>query len=296
MSNRIADLFDNGFMNKAIFINPLQSQFEKPKANLDTKEVEFHEPYLSYLWCISYTMIDLLEIIDIQLRSGKEKVNFKDNPDADELSKLLNWAFSLKEEYSCWPQNMISPEIQTPKVIQANKLFAETLRYIFFHEVAHLANHSDYIEIIKKIKQIGYEPTDTELDLLKQLEQEADNYSFDCLILNNDSEAAKYSIVLSAITAHLSDFFSLNNSDTRGYRHQDIDVRLFNLIGRFELNQECHDIYIKQMVSVGIQLFMHFKNINYELEENNFQTFEELISELFGIIDKEKEKYSSEKK
>jgi len=287
MSSRLLDLLNDGKLDHQTFIDPSHVPLKTPCANPLTRQIELHEPHLSYIWSLTYTIISIVLINDEKARKGQTIVAIHESPEWEELKALFGWALTLDEEYSEWPMNVANPLHQTLQVQQANQLSVDAVRYLMYHEVAHLANgHDTYQDLYRKAKVNG-ELTREEADTLKLLETEADNYAFDCLFLTTDTTDEQYLKLLGAVIAHLSSFFLLNRPTTNLLTHPDADVRLFNLINKVRLDSELHDTYIIHTVNVGLQFYLRLKGVSF-LSDAVYDTFEELASALFKLIDDER--------
>lgn len=292
MTNRLAQLLSDNKINPRIVINAEYNAVKTPEANPETREILLQEAHISYVWCIAYLILSIIIINDEKARLGYTVVNIGQSEERDELNQLLAWALSLSENYSEWPNGIVKPtDVTVHRVLQANQITGDVMRYLMYHEIAHLANgHESYHDIIKKIKKDGYVPTETERLSLIELEIEADNYALDCCLLTENNENEKYLKIQGAVVAHLSNFYLLKDTDTRGTRHPDIDVRLYNLMNKVKLDGEPHSTYIVHTVNVGLQLYLHIMGVPY-MNENGYQEFEDLTKALFELIDIEKQKH-----
>jgi len=292
MSKRLEELIESKRLSRRIVINAERLPIKFPEANMETGEIHLQDAHIAYVWCIAYLLISIIVINDEKARLGYTVVNIGESTERDELNRLIEWARSLSTLYSNWRCDIPKPTDNAHRILQANQVTTDALRYLIYHEVAHIANkHKSEADLVKKIKCEQYKPTEDELSWLKQVETEADNYAFDCLFLTEDSEEEKYLKMQGAIVAHLSNLYLQKDSDTRGFRHPDLDVRLYNLMGKVKFDNIVHDVYIKHTVNVGLQLYFHIVEVPY-IDHNGYDEFEEQTAALFNLIDQEKHKHT----
>lgn len=262
---------------------------------MENRQIQLEEAHLSYVWCIGYMFIKLKDIVDKQSLEGKRiTILSRDTEGHDEINDLLQWAFDLIKSYSGeWPKHLPNPLTESEAAMQANGLFLHTIRYLMYHEVAHLANnHGEYAKLVNCIKFENYEPTNDEKDSLSSVEVESDNYAWDCLFLGDDQEDMVYMKSLGAIVAHFSSLYLLESSGSLiQSRYPDWDVRVFNQLNRTHFDGEAPKIFIGLTYNIGISIFLRIHNIDYKLNEteaDKYETFDEVITYLFGKIDEEK--------
>jgi hypothetical protein len=291
-SARLDDLVKNGMISRGIYFNPEQSALRTPKVDLLSRQIEVHESYMSFLWCIIYNFIFLNETSQ-KLTVENQKVIRINNESAvglDEMNYLLGWGLSLRDEYSQWPPNLPNPATAGEKTTMANVLLVEVIKYLLYHEIAHLANnHIAYLNLIET-------PTgmlsQQELYELKELEIEADNYAFDMLVGPELNEHT-YNKALACIVAQLSNLFVISKTQhLKQPRHPDIDTRLFNLMNRIMFEEVRYQMNIDQTLNMGLSLFLHIHKIPYiPTDPDNIswhETFEEVLRYLYEKIDEEK--------
>jgi hypothetical protein len=290
--SRLDALVEHGLIRRGIFFNPEQTALSTPKVNLLSMVIEVHEPFMSFLWCLCYNFIFLNEATQKLAVEDRKviQINNLTTTGLDEMNYLIGWAFSLKDTYSPWPEFMPNPSGTDEKVLMANALLVESLKYLLYHEVAHLANnHVAYLSLVEKPSQ---DLTQEELFELKVLEAEADNYAFDMLVGPELNEAT-YNQALGCVVAQLSALFVISETrKLKQLRHPDIDTRLFNLMNKIKFDDIRYQMNIDQTLNMGLSFFLHIHKVSYlPADHENItwhETFEEVLRYLYDHIDSEK--------
>ncbi|MDB5088585.1 MAG: Peptidase Lit peptidase [Mucilaginibacter sp.] len=291
--SRLDALVEEGLIRRGIFFNPEQSALKTPKVDLISKRIEVHEPFMSFLWCLCYNFIFLNEATQ-KLAVEDQKViqiNNLTTTGLNEMNYLIGWAFSLRDTYSEWPEFMPNPAGTNDKVRMANALVTEALKFLLYHEVAHLANnHVAYLSLVEKPAE---DLTLEELFELKVLEAEADNYAFDMLV-GPELNDATYNQAMGCVVAQLSALFIISETrKLKQLRHPDIDTRLFNLMNKIKFEDVRYQMNIDQTLNMGLSFFLHIHKVSYlPADPENItwhETFEEVLRYLYDQIDKAKD-------
>jgi hypothetical protein len=290
---RLDALVNDGLIRRGIFFNPEQSALKTPKVDLISKRIEVHEPFMSFLWCVCYNFVFLNDATQKLVAEDQKviQINSQSTTGLDEMNYLIGWGFSLKDVYSEWPEFIPNPAGSDEKIRMANALLIEALKFLLYHEVAHLANnHVAYLSLVEKPTK---ELTQEELFELKILEAEADNYAFDMLVGPELNEAT-YNQALGCVVAQLSALFVISGpTKLKQQRHPDIDTRLFNLMNKIKFEDIRYQINIDQTLNMGLSFFLHIHKVSYlPADPENItwhETFEEVLRYLYDQIDKEKD-------
>ncbi len=291
--SRLDALVEEGLIRRGIFFNPEQSALKTPKVDLISKRIEVHEPFMSFLWCLCYNFIFLNEATQ-KLAVEDQKViqiNNLTTTGLNEMNYLIGWAFSLRDTYSEWPEFMPNPAGTDDKARMANALVTEALKFLLYHEVAHLANnHVAYLSLVEKPAE---DLTQEELFELKVLEAEADNYAFDMLV-GPELNDATYNQAMGCVVAQLSALFIISETrKLKQLRHPDIDTRLFNLMNKIKFEDVRYQMNIDQTLNMGLSFFLHIHKVSYlPADPENItwhETFEEVLRYLYDQIDKAKD-------
>lgn len=120
-------------------------QPQSPYLNSNNKIV-IHETFLSYVWCISYSLLVLYDenVAKISQNQVEGKpVHVIDLPKIEKAKELFNYAKSLIVVFSEWDKNELpNPELYTVDdkfyIERANGLFVYAMNFILCHEFAHV--------------------------------------------------------------------------------------------------------------------------------------------------------------
>lgn len=273
-------------LNRYIRID--DGDFSTPFSDHTNKEIVLNKRFLTLIWCIIYI------IIEVTQNKSRTAINVTDtylvldggDNEVKELDLLFDWAFALKNLYSDdhWPGNLPNPTMTSYKVRVANVIFLDAISYIMFHEVAHIVNgHWDsYKEIHLKLAK-GELLDDQEKALCVQMEQEADNFAYDCLVSSQSDEDTRYHKQLGIILAGLSSMFALKTgTKLNSMTHPSVHVRIFNSRGQTAFS-EGYEFQLSRVMNVGLSMFCKLHNIQYE--DKGFDTFTELLDYFFDILD-----------
>ena len=269
----------------SIRIDPSETRLVTPKVDLKTGWIRLHQSHLSYIWCIIFSFISLLNFAGKRMSKGKTFIMMTDAPELRETDALISWAISLNREYSVWPSMLPSPANTSQKCTLVNRIFIKTVLYMMYHELAHLSNgHDQYISLILK-KELD----EDEKLILKQLEVEADNFAFECLADTADTEKIMLVNIFAASIAHISNLYLISNiSELIQMRHPDIDTRIFNLMNKVQFENKHYRSGLDLIYNIALSLFINRLPTNYITEDMKFESFEDILSYLYSCLDKEK--------
>lgn len=227
-------------------------KFRTPVALGDSKMIELHETFLSYLWCTTYSIyVRYLETIDYPFCNKKAgyAVYPISQENIEEAETVFDYAKSLIVSFTKWDKNELpNPEIYLAEkrdyVEQTNIYYTEAVRFILFHEFTHLKHHIDKID----------EHTSDSHYLV--YEKEADSNAIDNIIesLPTDNspltDARKIGAEIGIIIGILSMFFFKATTD--GKRHPNSEDRLTNAL--LKLDYVTND-YIWGIACVGLKMW-----------------------------------------
>lgn len=215
-----------------------RNTFRTPRINMETRKIELHETFLSYLWCITYSVyVIYIETIDYPKHNkinGDDyyRVNQKNIEDA---KNVFNYARYLIADFETWDKNALpNPEIYLAEkrnyVEQTNLFYTEAVKFILCHEFTHLKMHAH---------QITGETPDSNFLIF---EEEADNNAIDTLrkgigmFKGIFAEGHKLAVEIGIVFGILSMFFF--SATTTGKRHPNTEDRLINALERLEIEDD----------------------------------------------------------
>lgn len=260
-----------------------------PRVNHESKQIELHESFLSYLWCCTYSVfVTYIETIDhpkLNKECGMEKYPISaDN--IDKAKELFDYARYLIVDFKAWDKdNLPNPEIYKAEhrdyIEQTNCYYTEAVKFILCHEFTHLKQH---IELIND---------DTSDSNYLEFEVEADNNAIDMMMqgisyLNDSlSVAHRLAVETGVVFGLLSMFFFRATTD--GIKHPNAEDRLSNALEKLGL---ADNPYAWGIACVGLQMWD-------EQFGHNFNWSEDPVSykaQYYDIVNQIKDRQNNESK
>ncbi|NCT93669.1 MAG: hypothetical protein GXC72_04535 [Chitinophagaceae bacterium] len=255
LQKQIADKKLNSELNLAFGEEPIKvhnNKYRTPRVNHETKQIELHETFLSFLWCSVYSIyVRYIETIDyprVNKESGKVvKVISQEN--IEKAKEVFDYAKYLIVDFLPWDKAKLpNPEIYRAEkrdyVEQTNLFYTEAVKFILCHEFTHLKKH---------VEQINEETTESHY---LNFEAEADNDAIDMMkkaISYSEHPLAvahRLAIETGIVFGFVSMFFF--SSTTEGVRHPNMEDRLTNALERLNL---ADDHFAWGIACVGLQMW-----------------------------------------
>jgi len=224
-------------LNEDINVIGREDKVAMPSGVGTFKIITIQETFLSYLWCISYSLIF---IYDKSIH--EQKIN-KDFKFTDELKlkiknahSLFDYGFSLLDKYNPWDiDNLPNPEfydkLDDDYIEKANGVYINAVNFILLHELAHVVlGHID-----KDIENEENKIKATDEEILKG-EYEADKFAFE-RILKGAKHLTNDSTVAAGVVAGLCSFLFFSTT-MKGGDHPDPDERLKITLEKLHLQPE----------------------------------------------------------
>lgn len=286
VSNRLGRLLLENKIDKIIFIDPSHTALQTPQVDLKSKQIKLHNSYLCYLWSIIYVFITYLDFLLEGEISDNKYVNFENEPKLDMAKTLIDWAMSLRSEYSQWPEATPTPSENSEKCKFVNCYFRNAVRYLMYHEVAHLSNgHIAYLDLIHKSSLGDDELREDESLLLKELEIEADSFAFECLIGLDDDDTTKFVKGAGASMAHLSSIYLTKSYSLKRNRQPDIDNRLFHIKNKITFENPFYQFYLNSIYNIGLTIFFDRHPKKYITKDSKFKSWDDFFTYMFNSLD-----------
>ena len=175
----------------------------------DDHQITIYENYIAFLWCLSFATVTFY-------KERENDTGSTTNSNLNNAIALLDYAYSLKNKWSNWSNNLPNPTLVKDNYVgEANAITVIAMSYILAHEVGHHTLGHD----------LSNAPSD--IEQAKQEEFSADKYAFDTLIkgYENNNIAKNHSISIAIITG-LSSILLLEQTWRGGNTHPDTDERL----------------------------------------------------------------------
>lgn len=283
-SKKRLEQYDTSQLSRRVRIDT--GTFSGPSSDHNSKEIVLNQRFLTLIWCITYI---IYEVTANKTKTAKQvTANYMEidgqDPEVKQMDWLFDWAFKLKtggDEQ--WPDGLPNPATTTETVRIVNVIFIDAITYIMYHEVAHLVNnHWDSFKEIAQKKHLGFDLTEDEIILSKQLEQEADTFAYESLISQDDSDEVRYHKLFGMIMAGLSTLFAHpKGSKLNDEIHPGSHIRIFNTRLR-ENFDEGNQFRLNRAMNTGLSMFCKLHEI--KIEQKKFAEFTELLDYLFELI------------
>lgn len=262
--DKLKEMVDNGKLNPKIDMTFAEESIingnitNSPRVSSLSRQISLHESFLSYLWCVSYSIYILYaERVDFpKLNKEAGKVIYPVSEDEIAKAKdLFNYGKSLIAYYSPWDKDLLpNPEIYLAEkrdyVEQTNMCYTEAVIFILAHELTHLERHIDQLN--------GETPDSHYLAFEKEADEEAILHTIKGKPLMGDI-AVNSGIIIGLLSML---FFS---SKTTGQRHPNTEDRITAALELLALND---DDIAWGMACVGLELWEEQFNLGFEWLEN----------------------------
>lgn len=259
-------------INNSAILDKVDGQAQTPFVNGKGK-ITVHETFLSYVWCICYSMLVLYEEAiakTSQNQVSKTLIYEIDNQKIEKAQELFDYAKTLITSYSEWDKNELpNPEIYSQDDVffieRANGLFVYAMNFILCHEFAHI--EKDHLEQLKQGKN-------SESHILS-FEKEAYERAM-TLVLSGANENTKLSAEIGVLVGLCSMLFFKQKSVTT--THPATDDRIHSLIEKAKpSNADAHWGIASLAFKLWDNQFM--KNFNWPTEVHDLKELYELIRE-----------------
>jgi hypothetical protein len=201
------------------------------------KIISIQETFLSYLWCLTYSLI---YIYDKTIHEPRTIENYVISPNVTEKAHkarlLFNYGLSLLNNFNSWDiENLPNPQYydnqEDDYIEKANGAYLHAVNFVLIHELGHvLLGHVDNdTESEEKSIEISNE---TKI----QDEIDADNFSFERMFKSPESLTNSHTAQVGLISALCSFIFFSTNM--KGEEHPDPDKRLQAALEKLNLQPE----------------------------------------------------------
>jgi hypothetical protein len=292
MAQKLQYGLNSGALSPAIRIDVEGTKIITPFADPYTRQINLHQNFLCYLWAICYCM-NAFNRMAFEQALEHRMISLSRSPEAPVVNRLFDWAAGLGQAHEDWPEGLPIPGCDNEWVVETDSLFLFAIRYIMYHEVAHLIFHTNSAELLSRNVAGGLNADDRRRFLA--MENQADDYAIDITLATFPGEEYRYMNLLGAAIALLSMFFLRADDDLRGGRtHPDTDDRLKRLLKRAKFDFPGHSIFLDYTVTTGLQVFFTRHQIQYlpaDQEAWHMEAFDELYQMLYDKVMERKNLY-----
>lgn len=222
------------------------------------KQLEIHESFLSYIWCISYSMYILYnETVSYPTINHNVKYEkYKQNPEEIERAKqLLEYGLFLIYDFKEWDKDKLpNPEKYQAEfkdyTQQSSAIFTEAIKWILAHEYTHIKDHIDHFS----------QATSTSHIFTWELEADKNATAIMKKSIQDDSHAI--CVHGGVVCAILSLLFL--DSKTDSLDHPNIEDRLTDALEQLDLTE---DDYVWGLSCLGLKYWGNTYAIPIEIKK-----------------------------
>ena len=250
--------------------------YHTPRASKDTRAIQLHESFLSYLWCVTYAIYVLyLETIDfpaMNALAGYEKYPVSDK-EIGLAKETFEYGKSLIAYFSPWDkENLPNPELflaeKRTYPDQTNLFYTDAIKFILAHEYTHLKSHIDHID------------DNTPESYYLEFEYEADNEAIKNS-LKGATPMSIYAVCGGIVIGILSMLFF--KATTTGEKHPNTEDRLTNALKQLP---DVENELTWGMACIGLELWEEQFGLNFDRPANPATTKKELFYHYIDQIKK----------
>ncbi len=285
---------ESGNLSKAIVYDKEKEKVRTPYANLKTREINIQEIYLAHLWSFIYSIFVMYEEgIQKPLINNTFDGSLKfETPLLQRAKLLFDWSISLTSEYSEWDEDLPNPKKHNSKeekfyAEKVNGIFQNSVAYLLFHEFAHLTQNHDSFFLGINMNNLS----DADIAERVQIENEADQFSFNMLIKEQDDEKQRWVKGLSILLVICSAL--LITPTARGIKqssHPDLDQRMLNILQNLNLATEEAQFYCWYLCGFAVRFYLIKHKIDVSTGE--YETAQDAFFSYLGLLDEIKSENS----
>ena len=246
--------------------------YRTPRLVLPSKKIELHETFLSYVWCVTYSIfITHSETIDypgINEREGYTKYPIS-QANVDLAKELFDYAKYIIVDFVPWDKDKLpNPELYPAEnktyVQQTDGLYVSAIKFMLCHEYIHVKKHAGKIDSTTIASQI------------LEYEKEADSDAIEMMKKGIDP-VNQLPVENGIVFALLSMFFF--RSSTKGIKHPDNEDRLVAAIEKLDLKD---NPYPWEISCIGLHMWdeQWGLNLNWRHDLSYKEIFYDIISQI----------------
>ena len=176
-----------------------------------------------------------------------------DTPFKFRAASLLDWAASLKEGYSPWPEGLPSPKHQEAEeekstAEKANRIFQQAIAFYLFHEFAH--TEQGHLNFLRAGDADQIDPQS-----VLEMEREADDFAYRVMVSPGDTEEELAIKAWPMLAAVLSSFYLIHGPQgVYQERHPHLHQRVEQLLAKFNFAPGMNRDYYHYLSSTALTL------------------------------------------
>ena len=217
--------------------------------------IQLQVAHLELVWAFIYGWMVVYEWgVQRPMIEGTHKglIHF-DTPFKFRAASLLDWAASLKDGYSPWPEGLPSPthhenEEEKTTAEKANGIFEQAIAFCMFHEFAHTEQgHLSFLRVDDA------DPIDAQSVL--EMEREADDFAYRVMVSPEDTVRDLAIKAWPMLAAVLSSFYLIHGPQgVYQERHPHLHQRVEQLLAKFNFATGMNRDYFHHLSSTVLKL------------------------------------------
>ena len=219
--------------------------------------LELHIAHLELLWAFIYGWMVVYErgVQRPMLDGNFDGRIYFDTSLKERAARLLDWAASLKNGHTDWPEGLPSPmhhqdEEERDISLKANGIFQQAVAFCLFHEFAHAQQgHLDFMTA----------EANAEVDpqSILEMEREADDFAYRVMVSLDDDEDALVVKAWPILAAVLSSFYLIHGpQEVYQEQHPHLHQRVAHMLAKLNIPLGMHHDYYHYLCSTVLKLSM----------------------------------------
>ena len=211
--------------------------------------------HLELLWAFIYGWLVVYErgVQRPMLDGNFDGRIYFDTPFKERAARLLDWAASLKEGYSDWPEGLPSPvhhegEEERDISLKTNGVFQQAVAFCLFHEFAHA--QQGHLDFMTAEAAATVDPQS-----VLEMEKEADDFAYRVMVSPEDDEdtlAVKAWPILAAV---LSSFYLIHGPQgVYQDRHPHLHQRVAHMLAKLNFPEGKNRDYYHHLSATVLKL------------------------------------------
>lgn len=224
-STELQTAIDKFGLYNEIYIIEREDKIACPAFVGSFKIISIQETFLSYLWCIIYSLIFLYDKTILEPRTIMNHIMTNEvEVQAKKACELFDYGLSLLDNFNPWDkENLPNPElydkVYDDYIEKANGAYLHAVNFILVHELCHVVLGHIENDIDSDAKGI-----EISNETLIQDEIDADNFSFERMFISTEHLTNNHTASVGLISALCS--FIFFSAKMKGRNHPDTDKRL----------------------------------------------------------------------
>ncbi|MHB8744075.1 MAG: phage exclusion protein Lit family protein [Sulfuricaulis sp.] len=287
-NEQLLGAIEAGQFDPEIRIDDTEASPRGPRATAgQPPHLVLHQPHLELLWCFCYGWMILYdEGVQRAMLNGTWRGHIVlDTSLKQRAQGLLQWASSLRAQYTTWPNGMPAPsggnsEEETAWCQRANNVFQSAVAFLLYHELAHiLLRHLD-----------AHNPTGTpEAQLATvDMERDADDFAFHVFLADTDGDDKRERLGWAVLASVLSSLYLVDGLvGVYQRRHPHLHHRIAHMISRLQFQQQRLTDYFAFLAACVLTVFSRASRDAQalSLEPDVFDTAEDALHAELDVLD-----------